>query len=197
MIKNKLKVQNSIDADVDYTGSVTVKYFNKATGKLEIINQHNTANDGLFTGITRMLCGLPFTDYLPTSIMGYFDTDCSEQSEAFNQKIAYASTPITLKESFSKDQTSQEITSEILETNGDNNNIVQYTFVVPFNNIKIDPTSPKKIKALVFYNKIGSNEDISKCATVVLENKDAISTDVDSGILIYWQLKFQCTNANK
>lgn len=166
-MNNNIIINDKIQANINYSGNVTIKYINKANGKVEIISKHNTPNDGLFTCITKMLSRLNFSTYMPSRIMGYSEAG----EELFTQPISYASTPNVVY----IDSTGQEI------FNSPVTNALEYTFVIPFNNIR-DTTSA--IKTLTLFNDISDmNSDESKCATVTLETP--ISTNIDSGILIY------------
>lgn len=166
MINNMhVTITDTIQAQISYTGSVKILYMDRRDGKTKIIKEHNTGDLGLFTAITRCLAGMPADEYLPSYIMGYYEGGLDQ--EAFTQHIGFASKPVLFLDDKIGD--------------GSSNNIVQYTFMVPINNlIERGP----KIDRLVMYNKQGQ-----VCATLnLVDNK--IETNVASNILIYWKLKF-------
>lgn len=164
----KAIINNNIFADVSYSGNVTISYRDR-DHKIIRIRKHNSAKIGLFTALTRALAGLTVSEYIPYYIMGYYDT--SNLDKAFTQNISYASSPkIYVDTEISADSTS--------------GNIVEYTFIIPINNIV---SRSKSIHKLVLYNK--QNE---VCAEIILDTP--IETNISSSILVSWKLAFKDIN---
>ena len=159
-MKKKIEIQDNIDAAVNYRGCVTIKYLDKF-GRNVIKEAHNEAKMGLFTAVSRALAGFDTNDYVPRFLMGYYGED-----EALAQKIGYTSAPVTYNNN--------------LKTAGNNNNAVEYTFMIPLNAL-VQRGAP--INYLRLFNKRGD-----ECAFVELS--EGIATDISSNILISWKLKF-------
>lgn len=165
-----VNITDIIEPQVKYKGSVKVLYIDKSSGKTKIIKKNNSGGPGLFTAICRMLIGLDSHEFVPSYIMGYNPGG----SQLFTQDITFASTPVLYRteEGGQTDSIAESATSA---------DTVQYTFMVPANNLV---SRTQKITTIKLFN---SRDEV--CATLDLQN-EAIETAIGSNILIYWKLKF-------
>lgn len=164
-----LQINDIIEPQVDYRGSVKILYIDKSSGKTKTIKRHNKGGKGLFTAICRSLVGLDVTNYVPSYIYGYNSKDAL----LFTQKITYASTPML----YNADQGREKLAAEGTEAN-----IVQYTFLVPITSLRSTSESIRKLKLF--------NNNNEECAVLELDEHSAISTNLGANILIYWKLRF-------
>lgn len=173
-MNNILNVVDTIKPQVKYKGSVKVLYIDKRSGKAKTLRRHNSGGEGLFTAISRMLIGLDTAEFIPSYIMAYN----AGGAQLFTQDIGYASTPVLYK---SVTNGSGEVIGDAIAESAESADIVQYTFMIPANNLV---SRQQKIVKIKLFNKKGK-----LCAELDLTDA-AIDTAIGSNILIYWKLKF-------
>ena len=169
-----LQINDIIEPNVEYRGSVKILYIDKDSGKAKIIKRHNEGGVGLFTAICRALVGLDTNMYAPSYIYGY----SASGMQLFTQKITYASTPLLYNNVDGVERLAVDATAA---------NVIQYTFLVPITSLK---STSEDIAKLILYNN-----ERQVCAELDLTS-DPISTSLGANILIYWKLKFANPGSN-
>lgn len=157
----KYKITTKISPKIAYEGCVTVIY--KQNENISINKVHNTGEIALFTALTRALASYDIKDYIPTKLMAYTNGE-----EALTQTISYASAPTPYLDN--------------AQASGVRNNAVQYTFIIPVNNLSMRGDDIDEIALL--------NNKNERCAYIKLQGSQKIKTNVSSSILIYWKLEF-------
>lgn len=179
-----IEIQDCIQHNIKYKGIVTVSLIDKQTGKQYNRKSYNTSEKDLFTAICRMLCDVDTQDYIPRYIKAYnsnlqnlsptqslIDAD----KEVFYNPVYYSASPsvYTL-------QDQSWIRSTLNSQDGAE--MVEYSFLVPSTNIKLNANN--YIKSLRLFNNRNN-----LCASVDFGD-DAISLSNSSNILITWKLQF-------
>lgn len=168
-----LHIDDVIEPQVKYRGSVKVLYIDKKSGKARVIKKNNSGGPGLFTAICRMLTGLDCTSFIPSYIYAYTLQDGGGR-QLLAQKITYASTPTLYKTSGDTDTVAES---------ADLADAIQYTFMIPATSLVARGST---IKCLILYN---DRDEV--CAKLNFDQFEEIETAVGSNILIYWKLKFE------